>query len=832
MKHLKRQATALKSKAPSSVKILLIATILFSASCDSMKKHYKKGNRYLEEGRYDEAVRELSEALDKCEEKDDEPCTMYQDRLAYAKRRAGEHHYATAQKRFAEKDLDQALKAVDQAIHYAPQETAYATYRQTILAAVESAEQLRSQALSLADQGKWDEAIDTMQQALGNNRSLSGGQGDLQQIKRRAHDHYLNLAQQELEKENWDEALTQANRALGYDAQSRRAQELVTQVNNRREARRLISQAKGMLDTGGDPQQVISILERARGLDPAHRELDGLLLQGRQRLCDQKIAQARQALQRQEFQRALDLLAESKKILKTHGDVDGLIQTATLDLSRWHRENANGYQQRGLAGNALLHYLSAIHYHPNDQQNRDGIAGAVADLREAIRYSVGFVGFRSSWQNRHLAARLETATLEALHQIKPPNVSIVDRQALAPLLRNINLHIPDIVAMEFHLEPGRLQEVDGLLLGQILERRITTEKSTTNGKSTYRSGSRMGPNPDYEQARAEVDAAADALAQARERLRTARIEAARFPVPPPANEKPAQRNRRREAMQRLARAEQRVADARRALEAAEDRLTRTPRRIRVPVIVEYHYPITHVTKIASLVCFLKVVDSATGEILFAEEIAGEYVATDASSVGDPVHNVPNDPLTLPSDDYLTDQAVIAAIDAISHSLYSILPAHGKRFSILQRKAAVRGDEENAVENGMLYLWAYPVVTPETNSIVNYIETIVKKRNQGVSFDVKPLLHQYGSVLRTPGRLPGDLLETEGGVRVTALRTTRLPRGLRIPCRLAALNGIKVHTLDDVYSLLAYRGVGDTVTLTLVTPSQQYAVEVALIAVPR
>ena len=141
------------------LRMLLTILLLFCVSCDSMKKHYKKGNRYLEEGRYDEAVRELSEALEKCEEKDDEPCTRYQDRLAYAKRRAAEHHYATAQRHLAEKQLDQALKAVDKAIHYAPQETSYPTYRQTILAAIESAEQLRRQALSLADQGKWDHYI-------------------------------------------------------------------------------------------------------------------------------------------------------------------------------------------------------------------------------------------------------------------------------------------------------------------------------------------------------------------------------------------------------------------------------------------------------------------------------------------------------------------------------------------------------------------------------------------------------------------------------------------------------------------------------------------------
>ena len=122
MKHRKRQKTALSLKIHILIRCILIAAVLLFVSCDSMKKHYKKGNRYLEEGRYDEAVRELSEAVEKCQEKDDEPCDLYLGRLEYAKSRAAEHHYALSQRRFAEKNLDQALKAIDQAIHYVPPE--------------------------------------------------------------------------------------------------------------------------------------------------------------------------------------------------------------------------------------------------------------------------------------------------------------------------------------------------------------------------------------------------------------------------------------------------------------------------------------------------------------------------------------------------------------------------------------------------------------------------------------------------------------------------------------------------------------------------------------
>ena len=105
------------------------------------------------------------------------------------------------------------------------------------------------------------------------------------------------------------------------------------------------------------------------------------------------------------------------------------------------------------------------------------------------------------------------------------------------------------------MESGRIKEVDALLMGQILQLHIATETTKSKGKSTYHSGGRMGPNPAYAQAQANVAAAEQNLERAREELRAARREASRFPSPPPPGEPPSRRNRRREAMQRLAQAE-------------------------------------------------------------------------------------------------------------------------------------------------------------------------------------------------------------------------------------------------------------------------------------
>jgi hypothetical protein len=97
-------------------------------------------------------------------------------------------------------------------------------------------------------------------------------------------------------------------------------------------------------------------------------------------------------------------------------------------------------------------------------------------------------------------------------------------------------------------------------------------------------------------------------------------------------------------------------------------------------------------------------------------------------------------------------------------------------------------------------------------------------------DLKSLLQQYSPVMRQHGRLPGDLQETEAGLTITSLRNTRLPRGLRLPCRLIAVEGVSVHSLAMLDTILSYHGADEEVTLTLVSQNQQISMDVTLVPI--
>ncbi|MBN1846304.1 MAG: tetratricopeptide repeat protein [Sedimentisphaerales bacterium] len=808
--------------------ILAVGLAVGSAGCDSAKKHYQKGNRYLEQGRYDQAVTELQQALEICRDKDDEPCGLYQDQLTYAQGRAAEAHYRRAQTLAAETRLDQALGALDDALRYAPQEPSYLALRQQILAAMEQAEQLRRQGLAQADLAQWDQALETIQQALAAYSTLPSGAQDLQRIKQRAHDHYLRLAQQQLDMENWPDAQQHANQALIYLPQSRDAQDISTQISQRRQAIEMIRQAQDELAGGGDAQGILDRLNQARRLYPNHPEIDGLILQAKRRLLEQNLQQAEQARQLQQYQQALRILQDAGRTLPGDLQIAQRLEAVRQELAGWHLAHARQRLAARQPGNALLDLLLAREYAPYDSAAAADFGRAKLALAEQISYSIGFLGFRSSWQNRQIASRLEDPVRQYLHRIQHIPVRLTDRAALGPLLGDIGLDDSELNATEFRLKPGRLSQVDGLLIGQVVQLRLATDKKAEKGHVSHPAGTKMEPNPEYRSAQERVNAARGQLTRARDKLKAAQKAMASFPVPPPPNESPARKRLRREARQRLDQAEKDAADALRDLNRSEKQLADTPRRISVPIVVEWHYPISRVTRTATIVCYLKLIDTASGDIRLAEEITGQASGSDLTVPGDPIHHVPADPLTLPSDDYLIDQAALACLDQIYVLLGRTLRDNGRRFAALHRQARDQGDPDAAVEYALLYLLARPVVTAQAALLVDYLHQAAQQRNQGVAIDLRQSLGEHLSLLRPAGMLPADLRQTEAGIHVHALQNCPIPPGLHLPCRLHAVDGMPAERLADLEDILSDRPAGQRVTLQLAGPDRSYDLEVQLV----
>ncbi|MBE0536231.1 MAG: hypothetical protein IH624_11235 [Phycisphaerae bacterium] len=736
----KRSAVG-RRRAARCVLGAIVAAVLLSAGCDKALESYNQGEDLLAHNQYDEAVARFDAAYQQCRQKRGRDCSMYEEKLTYARHLAGEHYFNLAQTDLIAARLDGAARHIAKALEHGPANGVYLSFRERVLAETLAVETLRRHALDCAGRQEWDAAVEAMQQAMARNRTMSGAQGDLDRIKRDAYAFHLAAARGLLEAGQWDEAVIEANTALRYNAGAE-AKALIAEVSHRREALALIAEARMLRESGADAQAVLETLEKARQLYPLHPEIATLILEAKQAVCDVKIALAVQAIDAGALHEALRLLNESRRVLKDYGGAGDLIAVISERIARRHTEAGDLFAERQQYGNAALHYVTAMHYRDNLPQARAGLIGALGPLRETIKYSIGYVGFNCAWQDRKAAEGIEAGLLQHISKARPANIVIKDASAFKTILSSVNTNIIEIDVLDIRSENAWPRDTDALMLGQILHRDFTVSEAVTTGRSQFQSGTRMEPNADYHKVRTDAERLSVDHAAAVAELVIVRVKAEKMLRRTDGESEEDYRRRSQDAQKMISTAEKKAASLHVASEKARGILAHTPPHLAIPIISEYEYPIVRVTRTARIGVFLKMVDARTGAVLVAEKLEGAYAAADSYIVPDPARNVPGDALELPADDFIMKKATEQIMGKLFGLCDSYLANHSKRFVAMMNQARSDGDEEAAVEYGMRYL-----ITPgnggaDRNNTIAYVRGVAAGRNEGSGPDLGGLFARY------------------------------------------------------------------------------------------
>ncbi|MBN1127296.1 MAG: hypothetical protein JXA82_20005 [Sedimentisphaerales bacterium] len=808
------------------VGFLAIIIVLFFSGCDQALEAHKRANEHLSQGRYEQAIAEFEQALAFCHQQSRKPCDLYEQSLADAKRRAGEHYFGLAQKAFAETDLGKAQQHITRAIEYAPQDAVFQQLRRRILEQMQVAEELRRQALALADGRQWDQAIETLQKALGQYRSLPNGTNDLNTIRQNAYEQYLTEARALLAGGDWDSAVAQANTALSYYSNGREAKQIIQQVANQRQALALIEAAKELLTQNQDPQSALNNLQQARQLYPSHPEVAALIVQAKQAVCDQKISAALQRQNQGDLHGALRQLRDCKRLLDSYGNIDALIGQIQVQIAESHIVKAVEFREQNLDGNALLHSLLALSYIPDHPQAGAELYAASLRLRERTEYALGYVGFQARPDTILTAQNLDSSVLVHLHAVKPPNAVIVDCMPFKTVLGRISINIADVSITDVRIQSDKPKDVDALLIGQVLDNHIEIQETTTYGKSRYQSGLQAVPNPDYTRLQNTVQEITRKLQEAQTQLTEARTSLRQSQ----SLTRTSRRNTtisQKEAMDTVTASQQKVTDLSNELTRSKASLAAIPPHHQNPVHSEHRYPIVHVTKTARLVCLLRFVHP-DGAILLAEQITGLAIAEDDYVQPDPAHNVPADPLQMPSETTMIALALEDALSRIFALTDGFLWNHGNRFLSLMQQARNAAQQDLAIEHAVKYLFAQPVINPDSDRVVRFLTEIVNNYNGGETIDLKRMLRERCGVFLSPGALPADIRESANGLVISGFRRVELPPNLRCPCTLTMVEGIPIHSLDTLNAMMSQYGEGRHITLTVEHNGQYRLIDVNLV----
>jgi curli biogenesis system outer membrane secretion channel CsgG len=720
---------------------VIAGAFLVMAGC-AHEKAYKRGDRLSREGQYDQAVAELETAIRLAEDKNSEKAAeKYRKRLEQVKLEAGRFYHREAQIRLDRADLGGAQGFIERAIQFCPQDPTYGSLRERVVQAIAEAEKVRADALSLAEQRQWQAALQRMNEALAMYRTLPGGDADLKRIRDRAYHYYLDRAAERLHEGNLAEAESEAQAALVYQDGSE-AKTILRTVKDRREAAVLTENGRKLLEQGR-AEEALAALERAAKLHASHPEVSGLLSRARQAVCDGWLEQGRAAAEAHDYPMALRLFQKSQGLLDGYGGVAALLADVRSKLAGLHLEASQQYLQDGVAGIGAFHAAAGLTYLPGNPDAQRQLGRCSEQVRRDVSYTVAFTGFKAAPQQQSLGAILDAAVLEHLTKAHPANVMVVERTDLQAILGEQDLSKTDRIDPQSRVPTGQLQGVDALIVGQVLDSKVASDsKQTGYGESTYQDGYRREPNPDYIHAAEELDDAVGRLEHARRRLAEAeeRLGRMRHPGPP----SPDEMDRRRRAEAEVEEARHRLMHAAGEVGNAKMRLVSIPPEVLVPNMVLHRYPIETFTWTARVICMVKVLDTATGEVLIAEKVEGQAEHSDRMIQADAYRNVPADALELPSESTLIEGAANSAFGRLRQTLTEACAKHGQRFLVKMQRARVAGDAVEAVDNSVKYLFAYPGGDPQANAMVECIRAYLADEDGLI--DVRALLRNHCHVL--------------------------------------------------------------------------------------
>jgi hypothetical protein len=258
---------------------------------------------------------------------------------------------------------------------------------------------------------------------------------------------------------------------------------------------------------------------------------------------------------------------------------------------------------------------------------------------------------------------------------------------------------------------------------------------------------------------------------------------------------------------------------------AQRTVNTTPPQINEPVIKEHRYPIYQRTRTAIVTCLIKLIDTETSAVLYTDQVKGESSQTDRHVEPDAGHNVTEDPLDLPDDVTMRNQALEALLVKLRRSIELASRKHGHRFILLMRQAEKEARPDQVVENSIKYLFAYPIAPGNTDRLLEALNKAISAPSDQVN--IAQLLRRHCDLLRTRAGLPAQLQEREGKLWLKkALGQVNL--NVSLPCELIAVEGESVNALSDVQAVLSPFGTGDEVTITVLSDGRNLTKSVKLV----
>ncbi len=708
--------------------VVLFVITTFSAGCGSIKEGfqgaasvvgigggeaYDEGKTYLEAQAYDQAILKFEEAL-----KDNPGNTSIQADLNQAKTLAAAQHFERGKALAAKNEINGALIAFEKAKSYQPQNTAYVTrYQQE----KEEYDRLKGDMQRLVQEGEeskqWDQSLRGLESMKRYESSFPELASHIQRTRQQAAQYHEARSDEHLNQQDFQEAAQEIEKAAQYDPNS------IISLKNKARHHLLVAQ-----QAWNQNKYFLAYEEMQKSLEFEPQNPEIQLFQTR--LVDQWTdILYNEAIQDQNtgnLQGARDKLSRISQLKPGYLNVESLLSELQGNLSATYYTKADTLmrqEDRTRLGLALANYLIVREQHDSQYQDlEEKIALVKKMLLEDVQLRIA-VHFDNKSSEPGAGGIVYNQLLDRLRNSKRlKNVTLIEREVIDKILQEQALG-------QGFLDPStspqvkKIKGAHGGIFGEVLRARVKEigRNEPTFGSSTYVSGTRLVPNPEYEPRRQAVGSARQEMVLAQQELTNAEVQSKQSQADMMAtqqqlNQMPGSSKSQAPlalggilqglgSVAGLSGARSRLADAQARLRSAEDVLARTPPTIEEEITDTFRFPIYDLRLEGEVMLGYRFVDFTTSEVGDTRTITKTDELQDRYVQGDPGKGVNSDPNELPAKEEFLQKLLAQAIEGAAQAIEDKMANFSESYYEEGKKAEEHGLEEEAIENYMRYIYS-------------------------------------------------------------------------------------------------------------------------------
>lgn len=455
--------------------LLLISFVCLTWAC-AVSESFKIGQEMAKDKRWDEAIAYYEKALKESPDNSD-----YKNALAAARQESAKVHFEKAKKaaeglpRQDLQGLERVMKEADKAYELDPQNAEIAAFHAGL---VKKKNDLQAMIKSLYAQAELDLKKEDWPAAISGFKKINDIFPSYEDIGDKLALAYQQSAKLNYrlgldlaKKEDWKGASKAFKAVLDVNPNYFDTQKLYAQAKSKDSIDYFLTEA-GKAESSRNLERAILMYEKALEYDPARSDIKNRLNSDLEKAGQSCFDDAIKSMKSGKLARASRKL-QSAKTYSPAIQSNSLYREISSSLISKLMTRGDSYSEKGKWANALVWYQKVEALDPNYTNIFFKVQETKDNIKKRIRKSIAVFDFKSPSTSKDAGKIIASKLITYLYRNASGDVRIIERENLESILKELQLGQTGLVDVDTVQKVGKMGGIDTFIMGDVL--RFSTE---------------------------------------------------------------------------------------------------------------------------------------------------------------------------------------------------------------------------------------------------------------------------------------------------------------------------------------------------------------------